>query len=63
MTISQAELAMVDALNVDRTTRGLVPVRIDSRLMAIARARSADMVDEGLLQPLPAPVAGTSSAS
>lgn len=43
MTISQAELAMVDALNVDRTTRGLVPVRIDSRLMAIARARSADM--------------------
>jgi hypothetical protein len=44
MTISQAELAMVDALNVDRTTRGLVPVRIDSRLMAIARARSADMV-------------------
>jgi uncharacterized protein YkwD len=43
MTISQAELAMVDALNVDRTTRGLVPVRIDSRLMAIARARSVDM--------------------
>ena len=44
MTISQAELAMVNALNVDRTTRGLVPVRIDSRLMAIARGRSADMV-------------------
>ena len=43
MTIAQAELAMVDALNVDRTTRGLVPVRIDSRLMAIARARSVDM--------------------
>ena len=43
MTISQAEQAMVNALNVDRTTRGLVPVRIDSRLMAIARARSADM--------------------
>ena len=43
MTISQAELAMVDALNVDRTTRGLVPVRIDSRLMSIARARSVDM--------------------
>jgi hypothetical protein len=42
MTISEAELAMVDALNVDRTTRGLVPVRIDSRLMAIARARSVD---------------------
>jgi uncharacterized protein YkwD len=44
LTVSQAELAMVDALNVDRTTRGLVPVRIDSRLMAIARARSVDMV-------------------
>jgi hypothetical protein len=43
MTISEAELAMVDALNVDRTTRGLVPVRVDSRLMAIARARSVDM--------------------
>lgn len=43
MTISEAELAMVDALNVDRTSRGLVPVRIDSRLMAIARARSVDM--------------------
>jgi Cysteine-rich secretory protein family len=43
MTISGAELAMVDALNVDRTTRGLVPVRVDSRLMAIARARSVDM--------------------
>src|SRR5687767_13296908 len=47
MTVSQAELAMVDALNVDRTSRGLVPVRIDSRLMAIARARSVDMVNKG----------------
>ena len=44
LTVTQAELAMVDALNVDRTTRGLVPVRIDTRLMAIARARSVDMV-------------------
>ena len=43
MTISEAELAMVDALNVDRTSRGLVPVRIDARLMAIAHARSVDM--------------------
>jgi len=43
MTIPQAEQAMVNALNVDRTTRGLVSVRIDSRLMAIARARSVDM--------------------
>jgi uncharacterized protein YkwD len=38
------ESAMVAALNVDRTARGLVPVRVDSRLMAIARARSDDMV-------------------
>jgi uncharacterized protein YkwD len=43
MTISEAELAMVDALNVDRTSNGLIPVRIDPRLMAIARARSVDM--------------------
>jgi uncharacterized protein YkwD len=43
-TVSAAEAAMVAALNVDRTSRGLVPVRVDARLMAIARARSADMV-------------------
>jgi uncharacterized protein YkwD len=46
LTISQAEQAMVNALNVDRTTRGLVPVRIDTRLMAIARARSYDMASK-----------------
>jgi uncharacterized protein YkwD len=40
---SPAELAMVDALNADRTAVGLVPLRIDSRLMSIARARSVDM--------------------
>ncbi|HEV8546935.1 MAG TPA: CAP domain-containing protein [Candidatus Limnocylindrales bacterium] len=44
MTVSSAELAMVNALNADRTAVGLVPVRIDTRLMSIARARSADMV-------------------
>ncbi|HET9520055.1 MAG TPA: CAP domain-containing protein [Candidatus Limnocylindrales bacterium] len=44
MTISQAELAMVDALNANRTAAGLVPAQIDTRLMSIARARSADMV-------------------
>lgn len=44
MTISEAELAMVSALNKDRTAVGLVPVQIDSRLMTIARARSVDMV-------------------
>jgi uncharacterized protein YkwD len=43
MTVSAAEMAMVAALNVNRTERGLVPVRVDGRLMAIARARSADM--------------------
>jgi uncharacterized protein YkwD len=43
-TVSAAETAMVAALNADRTQRGLVPVRVDARLMAMARARSADMV-------------------
>lgn len=42
--ISAAENAMVNAINADRTAVGLVPVRADARLMAIARARSADMV-------------------
>ena len=43
-TISAAESAMIAALNADRSAAGLVAVRTDSRLMAIARARSADMV-------------------
>jgi uncharacterized protein YkwD len=43
MSASQAELAMVNALNADRTAVGLVPYRVDSRLMSIARARSVDM--------------------
>jgi uncharacterized protein YkwD len=42
--LSAAETAMVAALNHDRTVAGLVPVRVDARLMAIARARSNDMV-------------------
>jgi uncharacterized protein YkwD len=42
-TVSQAEQAMVNLLNADRTAAGLVPVQADSRLMAIARARSVDM--------------------
>jgi uncharacterized protein YkwD len=46
-TISAAETAMLATLNADRTSRGLVAVRADARLMAIARARSADMVDLG----------------
>lgn len=44
--ITAAEAAMVTALNHDRTAHGLVAVRVDSRLMAIARARSTDMVDK-----------------
>jgi uncharacterized protein YkwD len=47
LTITQAELLMVDKLNADRTAVGLVPVRVDTRLMAIARARSADMAAKG----------------
>jgi uncharacterized protein YkwD len=43
MTISQAESAMVAALNSDRKAVGLVALQIDSRLMNIARARSVDM--------------------
>jgi uncharacterized protein YkwD len=42
--ISAAEAAMVGALNADRTAAGLVGVQADARLMAIARARSANMV-------------------
>jgi uncharacterized protein YkwD len=43
-TLSAQESAMVAALNADRTERGLVPARVDPRLMVIARARSDDMV-------------------
>ena len=42
--LTAAESAMVKTLNADRTALGLVPVRVDTRLMAIARARSNDMV-------------------
>jgi uncharacterized protein YkwD len=43
ITISAAENLMAQTLNADRAAAGLVPVRLDGRLMAIARARSADM--------------------
>jgi uncharacterized protein YkwD len=46
-TLSAAETAMVAALNADRTSLGLVAVRVDPRLMAIARARSDDMAAKG----------------
>lgn len=47
VAISAAEKAMVAALNADRTALGLVPVQVDARLMAIARARSVDMATLG----------------
>jgi uncharacterized protein YkwD len=43
-SLSAAETQMINLLNADRTAAGLVPVRVDTRLMAIARARSADMI-------------------
>jgi uncharacterized protein YkwD len=45
--LTAAESAMVSTLNADRTAVGLVGVRVDARLMAIARARSDDMVAKG----------------
>jgi uncharacterized protein YkwD len=42
--VTAAEKAMVAALNADRVAVGLTPVQTDTRLMAIARARSTDMV-------------------
>ena len=43
-TLTAQEAKVVNLLNADRAAVGLVPVRVDSRLMAIARARSADMI-------------------
>jgi uncharacterized protein YkwD len=43
LTIGQAENEMVKLLNAERAKAGLVRVRVDSRLMSIARKRSADM--------------------
>jgi uncharacterized protein YkwD len=43
MTVSGAESAMVAALNADRKAVGLIALQVDTRLMAIARARSVDM--------------------
>ncbi len=44
---SAAESSLVAALNRDRVAAGLVPVRVDVRLMSIARGRSADMAAKG----------------
>jgi uncharacterized protein YkwD len=52
--LTAAEAAMVSTLNADRADLGLVAVRVDPRLMAIARARSDDMVSQayfGHVQP------------
>src|SRR5689334_14068390 len=46
-TISANEATMLTLLNKDRSAHGLVSVRTDPRLMAIARARSADMATRG----------------
>ena len=43
LTVPAAEQAMLGLLNADRQNAGLVAVRVDSRLMAIARARATDM--------------------
>jgi uncharacterized protein YkwD len=45
--LSAQEAKLVGYLNADRAALGLVAVRTDSRLMAIARARSADMIAKG----------------
>jgi uncharacterized protein YkwD len=46
-TISANESTMLTLLSKDRSAHGLVAARTDSRLMAIARARSADMAAKG----------------
>lgn len=47
LTVDQAELEMVKLVNAERAKAGLVAVRVDTRLMAIARQRSADMAAKG----------------
>ena len=44
LTVPEAEQEMVRLLNAERASAGLVALRVDARLSAIARARSADMV-------------------
>jgi uncharacterized protein YkwD len=43
LTVTGAEQQMLGLLNGDRQKGGLVAVRVDTRLMAIARARATDM--------------------
>jgi uncharacterized protein YkwD len=43
LSLGQAEIEMIRLINAERAKAGLVPVRKDTRLMAIARQRSNDM--------------------
>ncbi len=45
--LAQAESQLISLMNRDRASAGLVPVRVDPRLTAIARERSADMAARG----------------
>lgn len=45
--VSSAEQAVIDLSNLYRTQNGLAPLARDEGIMAIARARSADMVARG----------------
>ncbi len=47
LTVPAAEQEVVRLLNAERANAGLVALRVDARLSAIARARSADMVAKG----------------
>lgn len=47
LTVPEAEQELVRLLNAERASAGLVALRLDARLTAIARARSADMVAKG----------------
>lgn len=46
LSVAGAEAEVLRLLNEERTKAGLVPYRADSRLMAIARARSTDMASQ-----------------
>lgn len=47
LTVPEAEQELAQLLNAERARAGLVALRVDARLSAIARARSADMVAKG----------------
>jgi uncharacterized protein YkwD len=47
LSVDAAELYMARLINGDRARHGLRPIRLDSRLMVIARRRSTDMAQRG----------------